>query len=141
MATKREFIIDVDKEGRIPEITRKAIAGLIAKVPGKRIKITIALYKRRRSENQNAFYWGVILPMMKDAINEYGNQMNEDEAHEFIKEEIWKHTKTITRPDGSKKPIIRSSTELTTTEWEEKIELTRAWAAFELGLILPYPNE
>ncbi len=138
---KREFIIEVNEQGRIPDNIRQAIADLIAKVPGRKIRLTIALYKRMRSLNQSNFYFGFIVPPMMEAMNAYGNAMDEDETHEFIKEEIWKHTKIITRPDGTKKKITRSSTELTAPEWEEKMELTRAWAAFELGLILKYPNE
>lgn len=130
----------MDEFGRIPLPVRITIAALIAKVPGKRIRLTIALYKKKRSINQNSFYFGVIVPLVRQKLNEAGNDITDKGTHKLIKQEVWRHFKSITLPDGSKREILDTSTNLTTTQWEENIEKTRAWAA-EWDIFLPLPNE
>ena len=49
-----------------------------------------------------------------------------------------KHTKVVTMPDGSQLEMRDPSTNLTTKEWAEKMELTMAWAA-QHGVVIPAP--
>lgn len=137
---KRDFIVDVSLDGTLADFTKKAISELIAKMAGKKLKITIAVYKRKRSNPQNAFYFGVIVPLVRQMFLDAGNDITSDEAHYFIKKEVWRHVKTIVLPDGKTKEVVDTSTKLTTAEWENFMEKTRAWAA-EFDLMLPFPNE
>jgi len=46
----------------------------------------------------------------------------------------------LTLPDGSKKVVVRTSTNLTTAEWEDYILKIRAWGS-QWGIDFPEPNE
>ncbi len=128
------------KDGRIPLEMSKAIGAVIRRFEGKRLKITVAKYKRQRSHQQNSYYWGVIVAHVHDMFLEYGNDLTKDDIHSFLKSEVGKLFKEIEGPGGEIHTIVRSSTELSTTEWEDYTEKCRAWAA-GVGLQIPLPNE
>jgi hypothetical protein len=128
------------KDGKIPHEMSLAIRDVIRRFEGKRLKVTIAKYKRQRSRRQNAYYWGVIVEHVFDMFVEYGNDVTKEDVHQYLKEHIGKLFKEIEGPGGEIKTIIRSSTELSTIEWEDYCERCRAWSA-ELGRVIPLPNE
>ncbi len=127
-------------DGKIPIEMSLAIRDVIRRFEGKRIKVTLAKYKRQRSRRQNAYYWGVIIVHIFDMFVEYGNDVSKDDVHQFLKSEVGKLYKEIEGPGGEVHTIIRSSTELSTSEWEDFTEKCRAWAA-SMGRIIPMPNE
>ncbi len=100
---------------------------MIQRFAGKRVSITLALARKRRSLKQNAFYFGFVLPVIHDLSTDTGNDVNKPGVPEHLKEHVGKLVKTIMGPDGKRSYVVRSSTELTTTEWEDFIEKIRAW--------------
>ena len=48
---------------------RRTIEKCIAAHEGKDITITIQRTRKRRSNNQNAYYWGVIVPLIEEVLN------------------------------------------------------------------------
>lgn len=137
---KREFVIRLDEQGKFPDSLKSALQDIFARFPGKQLKLVISLYRRRRSNPQNAFYFGVVVPLVRQMFIDAGNQITPEETHYYIKKEIWRHIKKIKLPNGETKEVVDTSTKLTTSEWEDNLEKTRVWAA-EFGLELPYPNE
>ncbi len=128
------------KDGKIPHEMSIAIRDVICRFEGKRIKVTLSKFKRQRSRRQNAYYWGVIVVHVFDMFVEHGNDVSKDDVHQFLKSEIGKLYKEIEGPGGEVHTIIRSSTELSTVEWEDYTEKCRAWAA-SIGRQIPLPNE
>lgn len=125
--------------GKLNDYARKVILDALQRMEGKKVEVTIAEYRKKRSNNENRFYFGVVLPMVKAYLMESGDNLDLEETHEFIVRHIWKHTKIIQR-DGEVMEVRLSSTRLSTTEWEQMIELTRVWAAHH-GFDIPYPQE
>ncbi len=98
------------------------LAGNKESVP---IVLNIQEWKNNRSKNQNAYYWGVVIPMLSDHLGYLP-----DETHEAIK---WK----FLRKGGTDKlPTVRSSTSLDKIEWEDLMEKIRIWAAMPIILTL-----
>ncbi len=128
------------KDGKIPHEMSLAIRDVIRRFEGKRVKVTIGKFKRQRSRRQNAYYWGVVLKYVHEMFLEFGNDVSSDDTHEYLKEHIGKLFKDIEGPGGEIRTIVRSSTELSTSEWEDFMEKIRAWAA-SVGLQIPLPNE
>lgn len=107
---------------------------------GKWVSIEIKERKRGRRNSQNRFYWGCVVPIIVDMLRELGNDVDMDTAHEFLKS-------MFIPPSGIKKTKVgkitheaRSSTWLSTAEWEEYVERIRVFAA-ENGYIIPFPGE
>lgn len=128
------------EQGHISEGCRKSIAAALKSLEGKFTKITIEEKKKNRSLSQNAFYWGVVIPAIVNMFNEYGNNVDAEQVHEFLKAEVGKLNQKVILPDGEIKTISGSSAILQTLEFEEYLTKIRAWAA-EWGVLLPFPNE
>lgn len=127
----------------------EAIVSAIESLEGKRAKITIEEYKRPRSNQQNRYYWGVVLKFYQSYFQRNGVNMSNDDMHIWIKEYIWKDFVDITIEKVSKYgevsqiPFrkILTSTLLTTKEWENRMEQTRRYAAQNFSIQIPMPNE
>ena len=126
--------------GVIPPDLLQAAKNVVARLVGKSVILSIRVSSRRRSNNQNAYYWGVVIPYIKQMFDDYGNNLDEEDIHEFLKKEIGKLSKSVLLPTGEFRYITGSSAELSTVGMENYLEKIRAWAA-ECGLVIPLPNE
>ncbi len=73
-------------ENGSPKRNRKLIQDAFASFEGKEIEITIAKKRKVRSNPQNAYYHGVVVELLKQAIRkEWGEIWSSDKCHEFLK--------------------------------------------------------
>jgi len=97
----------------------------------------IAQEKLQRSNPQNRYFHGVILPILSD-VSGYTT----DEMKNIVKGLFLKYEMMIKTKDGFREvSIIKGTSELKTDEFEKFTEEIRRWAALELGCIIPEPNE
>jgi len=99
------------------------------------VEITVKPWseKNQRSNNQNRYYFGIVLKIISE---ETGYTV--DECHEICK--IKFNSKMI--HDGKKDMMIGlSTTSLNTSDMESYLEEIRMWASMNLGLNVPEPNE
>lgn len=129
------------QNGRVNKTVQEAIRRALSNLEGKVVKITLAERKKQRSLNQNAFYWGVVIPAIITVLRGEGNMHADgDLAHEVALELPCPPT-GVRRVEYREKIIeLRSSSGLNTVDWEEYVEQIRVWCA-ENGVQLPYPNE
>lgn len=137
MPAVAEFI-GVYREGRFSEAGK--IRTLLAYLEGKRLKLSIAVLNPKRSLNQNAYYWGVVVPAVRHMFLECGNDITTDEVHEYLKQHVGGLERTITLPDGRRRVVVGSTAGLSKLEMEEYLEKVRAWAS-QFGVVIPLPNE
>jgi hypothetical protein len=137
--TPRKFTAGV-KEGKLPVEVAKSIGRAIAELDGRFCQVTVGEYVPIRSISQNKFYFGVVIPEIQAHLAQFGAVLSPDDIHEWTVREVWKHTEPVIMHDGSVYMKRLSSTKLTKAEWEDRIEMTRAYWA-ERGLMLSYPNE
>lgn len=107
---------------------------------GKDIAITLDRKRKKRSLNQNQYYWGVVVPIIRAMLEEYGNELDDEETHSFLKEHVGKLTSSVVDSVGRRVAVVKSSAALTTAEFEAYLLRVTAWAAQE-GIIIPAPNE
>lgn len=108
---------------------------------GKEIEITIKRKYKQRSLPQNAFYWGVIIPMFQELINEHwGEIKSSEEIHEILKSQC-NYTEKVNQQTGEITKIPQSTTELTTAGWLEYEQKIRQFAMDFFNATLPEPNE
>lgn len=135
----REFVSTVCN-GHLEAPVRAKLADVMRRYEGKKLRITVSEAKKRRSNAQNAYYFGVVVPAIRGLFAEAGTALSSDETHEFIKRHIWKLTKQACLPDGEVIEVTDSSTKLATQEWEERMHMTRAWAA-QYDVDIPEPHQ
>lgn len=91
--------------------------------------IEIVKSKRKRSLSQNKFYWGVVVKIISMHTG-----YTADETHQEL-------AKMFLSYDNSGKKFVRSTTKLTTWEFEQYLDKIRAWAKYEMDCYIPMPNE
>lgn len=106
---------------------------------GKEVILSIKVKRRARSNKQNAYYWGVIDPMITIAINKFGNDFEEEETHEFLKSKF--NAKQIEVIEGHYIDMPQSTSKLDTKEFMTFIENIQQFASMMLNTYIPSPNE
>ena len=101
---------------------------------GKAVVLTVSRVTKKRSNLQNAYYRGLVVPMIARAMGED----DLDAVHDYLKAEF--NFKYIIIGDKEIK-MPQSTTKKTTVEFIEYIERVQRWAAEFLSLYIPSPNE
>lgn len=103
------------------------------KVSHKPYRVSIGVEKSQRTKDQNRLYW-LWLNCISD---ESGNSV--DDLHEYLKH---KFLNTYARVIyGEEVKSTQSTTELNTDEFTKYLEKVQIWAANELGITLPNPDD
>ena len=99
---------------------------------GETIEVTLEKRRKRRTDSQNSYYWGVVIKMIADTC---GYRTSEEYAgiHSELKQKFL--------PKSGRLQIAKSTSSLNTVEFSEYIEKVRQWAAEELGIYIPDPSE
>lgn len=139
MKNSIQFFSPVEN-GHLTKGTREAITKALQSLNGKNAKITIEERKKVRSLSQNAYYWSQCIPPIVNMFNENGNNVDAEQVHEFLKDEVGKLSRIVVLPDGETKKISGSSALLKTMEFEEYLLKVRMWAQ-EWGVFISLPNE
>lgn len=134
MAKRAQFAGVVSDDGKLTLHNKAGFAGIVKHLAGKRVTLTIGENKPERSGNQNAYYWGVVLKTIGDELG-----YTQDELHEALK---WKFLRKEAEPDKFRPfDTVRSTAKLKTDEFEDYLDRVRMWAASEMGIVVPLPNE
>ncbi len=96
--------------------------------------LTVKKKIKNRSSLQNRYYFGVIVRMICDEVGDKVDDIETGDVHNHLKNLFLKKTNGIV-------PIIRSTSDLTTIEFEEYLTKCRQWASIELNMYIPLPNE
>lgn len=118
------------------EQDRKRICEQIQSCPA---NVTVTISKGvARSAEQNAFYWGVIIPLICEFQGEY--ETDRDRVHENLCCQFLKVSDGVNE-NGVSFTVVKPTSNLTTVEFEKYLFDIREYFASEFGLILPLPNE
>ena len=91
-------------------------------------KVTITVKRRygNRSLSQNNYYWGVIIAMLSEEFGTFPEETHFNLKRKFL------------RVGGSDDfPRVRSTTTLSTIEWEELMTKIRQWAMADYNIKIP----
>jgi hypothetical protein len=95
----------------------------------KPVEVTISRKKVNRSNEQNRYYWGVVLNLIEEETGQNSHELHEIFRNNFLDYE----------ENGLKRS--KSTTELTTIEFMEYLTKIIRWAFDFLNLDIPSPNE
>jgi len=99
---------------------------------GQNVTVKISRVKRQRSNNQNAYLWGVVYKILAQYSGHTENELHDVLGEMFLPKKE--------RPVLGH--VVRCSTsELSTVQFEEYLVRLRVFASVELGVVVPLPNE
>lgn len=102
--------------------------------------ISVERAKKKRSIEQNRYYWGIIVPMVKEGMIEVGYRMTTEATHEFLKMNF-NIVEITNEKTGEILKSIGSTTEMSTSQMMEYFANIYQWASEYLGIYIPEPNE
>ena len=108
---------------------------------GVNITVTISKRKKKRSTNQNSYYWAVIVPFWKQIfLDEWGEVYSQSQTHEFLKYNC-NFTEKVNKETGEIIRVSKSTTENSTTDQELMCKQARDLALEMFNIEIPLPNE
>lgn len=108
---------------------------------GKNLTLILMPLKKQRSISQNAYYWGVVIPIWQNILkNEWGEFYSKEETHEFLKYNC-NFVEKVNTDTGEIIRISKSTTQNSTTDQEEFHLKCRQLAEEMFSVIIPLPNE
>lgn len=117
------------------------IQQIVKSFEGKEIVLTFSKLNKKRSQKQNSYYWGVVIPIMKNTMLEIGNPMDEDDIHLMLRVKFLKEIISINEETGEVCERVKSSAELSTVQYMNFMSEIRFWALDFFGVDIPEPNE
>lgn len=103
------------------------------------IAVVISNYRipAKRSNPQNRYYFGVVLPVISDYTG-----YSIEEIHDLLKQKFLLEDYILHLKEGQEEiRIPKSTTKLTTVEFEAYLSEIREWASKDLSVYVPLPNE
>lgn len=137
--TKLTYFGQVDNNGRFSNLS--GFLSDLSQLVGKHIRITIEP-KGKRSNAQNDFFHGPVLTIIKAHLLDLG--WKEAKSNEWVKNYIKYNCLIIEQENEKTGEVIKTLGEtstLTKGEFMDFIADVQQWAATELGLYVPDPNE
>jgi hypothetical protein len=116
-------------EGKFIYQDEEGLKKRIAKLEGKEVWVSLVSKTKGRSDNQNRYYWGVVIKLIADFTGYFDHEVHDTLKSIFL----WDYTQ--------KMPRVRSTSDLTTAEFEEYLLKCRQYADTELSIFIPLPNE
>ncbi len=129
----------IDNNNKLTVYKQPVLAEWIKKNSGKDIVLSVKVKRKQRSTPQNGYYWSVVVPMVTEAINSYGNEYSNDDTHEYLKSRF--NSKDVEVGDGNYLQLPMSTSGLDTAEFAGYIDQIQQFASMVLGVYIPSPNE
>ncbi len=94
--------------------------------------------KNRRSNPQNNYYWGIIIPEIRLRLTDLGHRVEDEQVHELLKAKFL--SVPISNDQGEVEYMPGSTAGLNKAEFSEYMDRVREWAAEFLGIDIPDPK-
>ena len=133
-------IISEVKNGSLTR-NRNLIKDAIETFEGKQIVIKIEKFKKKRSTQQNRFYYGIVIPIVQNCLKESGHIMTNESTHDLIKLKFLKETLFVNETTGEVIERIKSTTELSTSQFMDLLAEINNFTFEYFGVNLPSPND
>lgn len=140
MSNKFVLFGKVDAGGKLAFNSPEEFARARAQLRGRDVKVELSIRRNNRSDRQNDYYWGVVIPLLCEHFeyvkSDAGRvRYSKDDMHDALK---CKFLLKLDSENGLAR--VGSTATLTTVEFEEYLTDIREWASTE-GVFIPEPNE
>lgn len=127
------------KEGKLHILNRKRFEAELKEFKDSDVEVIVKT-KGRRSLPSNAFYWGCVIPEIRQEFKGRGIRMTGEEIHEFLKLHF---NKTYLYDDSGEvlAEIGGSTAAMNQTEFGDYLERIIQWCGEKLEIIIPEPSK
>jgi hypothetical protein len=121
---------------------RSVLSQAMSAFNGMDVDITIERHKRKRSNPQNSYLHGAVLPIIRNRLIELG--INEAQSKEWVFDFIKANclvTEIVNKETGEVLKSLGKSSALSTWEFNEFVERIQQYCSEKLSLYIPDPGE
>lgn len=143
MANELVYTANVTEEGQLKIVGRKGFDEDMKGFAGGRIIIRIKKYRKSRSNKQNAYYHGCVIAYVQQGLIDQGvdkRLTGADNVHHMLREMFLKEDVPV-GDAGEFVSMVKSTTDLSTTEFMDYIADIQKWASEFLNIYIPDPGE
>ena len=142
----RKVEIKCSVEGGQVRKNRPLLDAALKQHEGHDVSITIERWRKKRSNEQNAYWWGVVVPIFQNAFREAGMVRSKEQTHQLITDIIiQKYGDSVilneTVIDGEVFREKRGTSELSTSEFMELIAEAQMFATEVFNVQIPDPGQ
>ncbi len=102
---------------------------------------TVTPNRKTRSNQQNAYLWGVVYPMVLLGLQDAGWEItDEEQVHEYCKQ-AFAAREVINKDTGEVISLPNSTARMQTAEFNVYVDKIKAFALEYLNITIPEPNE
>lgn len=137
---KLELYGSIDENGTLHIHNQLRLKEWARQHPNKNIVIKFERKGSKRSNPQNAYYWGICIKEITLRLRELGHTwINDEDVHEIMKLKFnYEH---VVSEGGEVMELPKSTTTLTKTQFSEYVEKIRLWASDFLNIQIPDPGQ
>ena len=121
------------RNGKMAWFNPAQVRNFFKQVEGKNLTITIDEVRKKRSINQNSYWWGVVCTMLAEYTGHTKEEINSLIEAMYLSEEVYIQEKGYV--------VSRHVKTLSTVEFNELKLKVQEWAALEFDLNIPDPDE
>ena len=130
------------KEGKLTLSNRKAFENGLTEFEGMRVEVEVKKAKTHRSNEQNKYYWAVVLPHALQGFIDLGNErLDIDTVHRFFKDRFLTRERTIVIPTTGEVYTTKTTTDLSKGEMMEYLNECIRFCAEMLNVVIPDSND
>ena len=142
----RKIEIKCSIEGGQVRKNRPLLEAALKQHEGKEVSITIERWRKKRSNEQNAYWWGVIVPIFQDCFREAGMVRNKEQTHQLITDLIiQKYGDSVILQESVLEGEVfqekRGTSDLSTSEFMELVSEAQMFASEVFDIAIPDPNQ
>lgn len=103
--------------------------------------LTVTPNRKTRSNQQNAYLWGIVYPAVLFGLQDAGWEItNEEQVHEYCKQ-AFAAREVINKDTGEVISLPSSTARMQTAEFNVYVDKIKAFALEYLNITIPEPNE
>lgn len=128
------------ESGKLRILKRQEFEKAVKNAPDCEVKITVSKLYDKRSNQQNKYYWGVIIDLFRKGWEEsQGEKISMEQAHEILKHEC-NYSEIVNPTTGAVIRTGNTTTELNTKDYEEYLTRCRNFIWEWFNIIVPLPD-
>ena len=130
-------------ENNIFKRNRNLVLNAIKHFNNTEVVITFSKAKKERSNQQNRFYWGVVVPLVQNGLLEATGELrsNENIHYKILLPMFAPVNELVNKDTGECISEKITSSDMTTTQFMQFILEVQKWSAEFLSVDIPNPNE
>ena len=139
----KRFTFEFDGQvsgGRLDPSVAALVGNALRRFDGKKVLLTLREWRKPRSNQQNAYWFGVLGRYAVPEFRKTGSPWSEWTLHEYVMGELG-YEEVLTDPAGKLYVSRLHSSDFDTEQWEVFMEEGRAFLATEHQIYLPHANE